>query len=92
MNILLNSGAIDKTNPWVKCVNPLYSTFKNAYRLSAKRSHRMAMTTFPDGVPDIFERIHVALPCATPLWGSLQLCKSVILPICLKRVLLRNLG
>ncbi len=62
-----------------ECAYPLYSTPKYAIRLSVKRSHRMAMTVFLDCALEVFEHTHAALPCATPLWGGFQPCKSAVL-------------
>ena len=64
----------------------LYSKPKTAYHLPAKHHHRLTMESFLGSVLDSFELTHVAHPCATPLRGSLQPCKSAILPICLMRI------
>jgi hypothetical protein len=64
----------------------LYSKPKTAYHLPAKHHHRLTMESCLGSVLDIFVLINSAHPSATPQRGSLQPCKSAILPICLMRI------
>ncbi len=53
--VLLSNYTIVTLHPLVERAYPLYSTPKHAYRLTAKLSHRVAMTKFLDGALDVFE-------------------------------------